>query len=63
MYDHAFSKLANHQIRHQVTRKIGYQPGDIEIASISHLEGGRGREKDRERGRQREREREITHLL
>ena len=28
MYDHTFSKLANHQIRHQATNKVGCQPGD-----------------------------------
>ena len=28
MYDHAFSKLANHQIRHQAAHKVGCQPGD-----------------------------------
>ena len=28
MYDHAFSKLANHQIRHKATQKVGCQPGD-----------------------------------
>ena len=28
MYDHVFSKLANHQIRHQATHKVGCQPGD-----------------------------------
>ena len=29
MYDHTFSKLANHQIRHQgATHKVGSQPGD-----------------------------------
>ena len=28
MYDLAFSKLANHQIRHQATQKVGCQPGD-----------------------------------
>ena len=28
MYDHAFSKLANHQIRHQAAYKVGCQPGD-----------------------------------
>ena len=27
MYDHTFSKLANHQIRHQATHKVGCQPG------------------------------------
>ena len=28
MYDHTFSKLANHQIRHQATLEVGCQPGD-----------------------------------
>ena len=28
MYDHTFSKLANHQIRHQITHKVGCQPDD-----------------------------------
>ena len=28
MYDHTFSKLANHQIKHQTTHKVGCQPGD-----------------------------------
>ena len=28
MYDYTFSKLANHQIRHQATQKVGCQPGD-----------------------------------
>ena len=28
MYDHTFSKLTNHQIRHQATHKVGCQPGD-----------------------------------
>ena len=28
MYEHTFSKLANHQIRHQVTHTVGGQPGD-----------------------------------
>ena len=28
MYDHTFSKLANHQIRHQAKHKVGCQPGD-----------------------------------
>ena len=28
MYDHTFSKLANHQIRHQDTHKQGCQSGD-----------------------------------
>ena len=27
MYDHAFSKRANHQIRHQATYKVSCQPG------------------------------------
>ena len=27
-YDHTFSKLANHQIRHQATHKVGCQLGD-----------------------------------
>ena len=28
MHDHTFSKLANHQIRHQATHKVGCQSGD-----------------------------------
>ena len=28
MFDHTFSELANHQIKHQATHKVGYQPGD-----------------------------------
>ena len=28
MYDHTFSKLAKHQIRHQATHTVGCQPGD-----------------------------------
>ncbi len=28
MYDHTFSELPNHQIRHQATDKVGCQPGD-----------------------------------
>ena len=28
MYDHAFSKLASHQIKHQATHKVDCQPGD-----------------------------------
>ena len=28
MYDHTFSNLANHQIRHQGTHKVDCQPGD-----------------------------------
>ena len=28
MYDHTFSKLANHQIRHQVTYKVGGRSSD-----------------------------------
>ena len=28
MYEHTLSKLANHQIRHQATFKVGCQPGD-----------------------------------
>ena len=28
MYDHTFSKLANNQIRHYSTQKMGCQPGD-----------------------------------
>ena len=28
MCDHTFSKLANHQIRHLATHKVGCQPGD-----------------------------------
>ena len=28
MFDHTFSKLANHQIKHQDTHKVGSQPGD-----------------------------------
>ena len=28
MYVHYFSKLANHQIRHQATHKVGCQPDD-----------------------------------
>ena len=27
MYDHAFSKLSNHQIRHQAAHIVGCQPG------------------------------------
>ena len=29
MYDHTLSKLANHQIRHQATHKVGCQLGDF----------------------------------
>ena len=29
MYDHTLSKLANDQIRHQATHKVGCQPGDF----------------------------------
>ena len=29
MYDHTFYKLANQQIRHQATHKVGCQPGDF----------------------------------
>ena len=28
MYDHTFSKLANHLIRYQATHKVGCRPGD-----------------------------------
>ena len=28
MHDHAFSKLANHQVRHQTTHIVGCRPGD-----------------------------------
>ena len=28
MYDHTFSKLANHQIKREATHKVGCQPGD-----------------------------------
>ena len=28
MNDHAFSKLSNHQIRHQATHKVAWHPGD-----------------------------------
>ena len=29
MYDHTFSKFANHQIRHLATYEVGRQPGDF----------------------------------
>ena len=35
MYDHTFSKLANHQSRHQATHKVGCQPGDCIIMATS----------------------------
>ena len=40
-YDHTFSKLANHQIRHQATHKMGCQPSDyIWSLQSSSGEGG-----------------------
>ena len=39
MYDHTFSKLANHQIRHQATHKVGCLPGDC-IWSLQSSSGG-----------------------
>ena len=38
MYDHTFSKLAIHQIRHQATHKVGCQPGDCIWSLQSSLE-------------------------
>ena len=38
MYDHPFSKLANHQIRHQATHKVGCQPGAC-IWSLQYSSG------------------------
>ena len=32
MYDLTFSELANHQIRHQATHKVGCQPGDCVLS-------------------------------
>ena len=29
MYDDTFSRLANHQIRHQAANKVGCQPGEF----------------------------------
>ena len=34
MYGHSVSKLANHQIRHQATHKVGCQPGDCMFTLI-----------------------------
>ena len=38
MYDHAFSKFANHQIRDQATHKVGCQHGDC-LWSLMLLRG------------------------
>ena len=35
MYDHTFSKLANHWIRHQATHKVGCQHGDCLLVYVS----------------------------
>ena len=43
MYDHAFSKLVNHKIKHQATHKVGCQPGDciwsFKFSSEVHMRG------------------------
>ena len=36
MCDHIFSKLANHQISHQATHKLGCQPGDCIWSLLSY---------------------------
>ena len=38
MYDHTFSRLANHQVRHQATHKVGCHPGDC-IWSLKSFSG------------------------
>ena len=35
MYKHTFSKLANHQIRHQVTHKVDCQEMEMEMETFS----------------------------
>ena len=37
MYDHTFSKLANHQIIHQATHKVGCQPGGLRVVTSVFL--------------------------
>ena len=44
MYDHTYSTLANHQIKHQATHKVGCQPGDC-IWSILTLSPTRGQQR------------------
>ena len=39
IYDHAFSKIANHQIRHETTHKVGCQFGDSLWSFIVFLMG------------------------
>ena len=40
MYDHTFfSKLANHQIRHQATYNVGCQPGDCTMVTLIFCRG------------------------
>ena len=47
MYDHNFSTLANHQIRHQATHKVGCQPGDrLHMVTSIFLRGLRERERE-----------------
>ena len=43
MYDQAFFfKLANNQIRHQATHKVGCQPGDLHMVISIFLWGVSG---------------------
>ena len=44
MYDHIFPKLANHQIQHQATHKVGCQPGVcVGMYGLTYWAGGGGR--------------------
>ena len=39
MFDHTFSKLANHQIRNQATHKVGCHLGDLHMVNLIFLRG------------------------
>ena len=39
MYDHTFSELATHRIRHQATHNVGCQPGHLHMATLVFLRG------------------------
>ena len=63
MYDHTFSKLVHHQIRHQATHRVAVSL----VIAYGHFNLPQGfvwvymgeRERERERGRDGERDRDV----
>ena len=39
IYDHAVSKLVNHQIKRQATHKVGCEPGDLHMVMLIFFMG------------------------